>query len=55
MTVKPNMLKDDYTEKYYEENNEHNKDLFNPNKAALKPLKKPTLTRVNNLNAMGKS
>lgn len=43
MTVKPNMLKDEYTEKYFEENNEHDKILFNPNKAALVPLKKPTV------------
>ena len=26
------MLKDDFTEKYYQEENPHNKDLFVPNK-----------------------
>ena len=34
MVSKPAMIKDEYTEKYYEEDNFHNKDLFNPNKAA---------------------
>ena len=31
MVSKPAMIKDEYTEKYYEEDNFHNKDLFNPN------------------------
>ena len=35
MSVKPNMLKDDFTEKYYQEENPHNKVLFNPDKAAV--------------------
>ena len=35
MSIKPAMLKDEFTEKYYEEDNPHNKDLFNPNKAAI--------------------
>ena len=35
MSIKPAMLKDEFTEKYYEEDNPHNKELFNPNKAAI--------------------
>ena len=35
MSVKPSMLKDDFTEKYYLEENPHNKVLFNPDKAAV--------------------
>ena len=35
MSQKPNMLKDDFTEKYYQEENPHNKVLFNPDKAAV--------------------
>ena len=35
MSVKPSMLKDEFTEKYFEEDNPHNKDLFNPNKCAV--------------------
>ena len=34
MSVKPNMIRDSFTEKYYEEDNPHNKELFNPNKIA---------------------
>ena len=29
------MVKDEFTEKYYEESNPHNKELFNPNKATV--------------------
>ena len=39
MSVKPDMIKDEFTEKYFEESNPHNKELFNPNKAAIQPLK----------------
>ena len=44
------MLKDEFTEKYYEEDNPHNKELFNPAKAALleSPSKMPRINR--NLN-----
>ena len=35
MSIKPAMMKDEFTEKYYEEDNPHNKELFNPNKAAI--------------------
>ena len=35
MTNKPIMIKDEFTEKYFEEANEHNKELFNPDKAVL--------------------
>lgn len=49
MSVKPSMLKDDFTEKYYEEDNPHNKDLFPPDRAGsqnsplLRPKKKHLL------------
>ena len=33
MIDKPKMIRDDFTEKYYAEENPHNKDLFVPNKA----------------------
>ena len=32
MVSKPSMIKDEYTEKYFEEDNYHNKVLFNPHK-----------------------
>jgi len=35
MASKPMMIKDEFTEKYFEEINDHNKDLFNPDKAVL--------------------
>ena len=35
MSVKPSMLKDEFTDKYFEEDNSHNKELFNPNKVAV--------------------
>ena len=35
MSVKPAPLKDEFTEKYFEEDNPHNKELFHPNKAAI--------------------
>ena len=40
MSVKPSMLKDEFTEKYFEEDNVHNKELFNPTKAASSTAKK---------------
>ena len=44
MTYKPNSLKDEFTDKYYEENNSHDKVLFNPSKAVLKPMMNKTGT-----------
>jgi hypothetical protein len=29
------MLKDDFTEKYYQEDNPHNKELFNPSRVSV--------------------
>ena len=47
--MKPNMMRDEFTDKYYEESNPHNKELFNPNKVMVKTkkmIKLPsTLTR----------
>ena len=35
MSLNPNMLKDDFTEKYYQEDNPHNKELFNPSRVSI--------------------
>ena len=36
MASKPVMVKDEFTDKYFEEDNEHNKLLFNPDKVVLR-------------------
>ena len=36
MSMHPQLLKDEYTEKYFLEEHAHNKTLFNPSKAVLK-------------------
>lgn len=44
------MLKDEFTEKYYEEDNPHNKDLFNPDKAVVRSSPKTTIKPAQYLN-----
>ena len=46
MSSKPAMLKDDFTEKYFEEDNPHNKELFNPNKAVVRNSTTTTIVVV---------
>ena len=36
MAKKPQMLRDDFTDKYFEESHDHNKDLFNPNRTVMR-------------------
>ena len=41
MAKKPSMLKDEFTDKYYEESHLHNKDLFHPNRTVIRNCGKP--------------
>ena len=41
MAKKPSMLKDEFTDKYYEESHLHNKDLFHPNRTIIRNCGKP--------------